>query len=361
MAEDLDSGGDKTEEPSQQRIEEFRQKGDVASSRELTSVLILFACLLTLGLMMAYLFDVFSQYIEYAYSLNVKQLYIEKNFKVFAKKTMLALIKAIAPLFVVSFFVSVLSTVLQVGVIFAPEVLNMKFERLNPVNGFKRLFTLKSVVEAIKGIFKFILIIAIFVYFIRDDLSSFQGYLHLEILQSFLHAKYLALKLAMAIVIGLMVISIADYAYTKWSYIQRLKQTKEQAKRDMKEQEGDPEVRQRIRAIQREVANRRMMNDIQVADVVVTNPTHISVALKYDKDNMMSPVVLAKGSDFIALKIREIAKAHNVPIVENVPLARSLYATVKIGQTIPRDMYKAVAEVLAFVYRLKKKRKALEL
>jgi flagellar biosynthetic protein FlhB len=154
-------------------------------------------------------------------------------------------------------------------------------------------------------------------------------------------------------------VAMLDFAYQKYTYHNKLKQTKQQIKQESKEQDGNPEIKQRIRQIQREMSRKRMIKDVQTADVIITNPTHISIVLKYDSENMVSPMIIGKGQDHLAMKIREIARLHDIPIVENVLLARTLYKTVKVGSPVPRNLYKAVAEVLAFVYKLKKKKKAL--
>ena len=215
---------------------------------------------------------------------------------------------------------------------------------------------MRSIVEAIKGIFKFVLVISITYYFLKDEIFHIKGFYQLEILNSFLLGKEVLIKLAFGIIGSLLVLSIFDFGYQKYSYLQRLRQTKEQLKRETKEKEGNPEIKQRIKQIQREAAQKRMIAAIPSADVIVTNPTHLSVALKYDGETMISPTVVAKGADHLALKIREIAKEHNVPLVENIPLARTLYKTVKVEEPVPRSLYKAVAEVLAFVYKVKRKR-----
>lgn len=218
---------------------------------------------------------------------------------------------------------------------------------------------MRSVMEALKGVLKFIFIMAIVYWFIKDELTTFIGFYHLELMGSFLHAKWLILKLGFSIILGLSIVAAIDFAYQKFAYKKKLMMTKEQSKREHKEKEGSPEVRQRIRALQREIANKRMMAEIPKADVIVTNPTHISIVIRYDAAAMVSPVVVGKGADHLALRIREMAKQHDVPIVENVLLARTLYKTVKEGHPVPRTLYKAVAEVLAFVYKLKRKKKAL--
>ena len=172
--------------------------------------------------------------------------------------------------------------------------------------------------------------------------------------------KYLMVKLGFSILLGLGVIALMDFAWEKWSYHKKMMMTKQEAKQEAKEKDGNPEIKNRIRTIQRQMAQKRMMNDVKKADVIVTNPTHISVALKYDGNEMVAPSVLAKGADHLALRIREIAKENDIPIVENIMLARTLYKTVKVGHGVPRTLYKAVAEILAFVYKLRRKQKALK-
>ena len=223
----------------------------------------------------------------------------------------------------------------------------------------KKLFSKQALFEAVKGVFKFVVVLAVVYAYLKDDVARYNGFMHLEISQTFFHAKDLLLKVSFAIILSLAVIAVLDFAWQKFTYKQKLMQTKQQLKQESKEQDGNPEVKQRIRQIQREMSRKRMIQDVKTADVIVTNPTHISIVLKYDSETMVSPMVVGKGQDHLAMRIREVAKEHNIPIVENVLLARTLYKTVKVGHPVPRNMYKAVAEVLAFVYKLKKKRKAL--
>ena len=361
MADDSSQDGEKTEDPSTYRIEEFRKRGEVASSKDLTSILVLSACVLALALSFVYIYEVLSNYIEWLYALDISKAYTEQSKKLIIDKTVLAMFKCVAPVFFTAFSIAVFSNVAQFGLLFAPEVLNLKPERINPINGIKKLFTMRTIVEALKGIFKFTVILLTVYFFLKDDLSKYAGFLHIDFIGSFLVAKGMLVKLIFFILIGLGVIAIADFAYQKFAYKKKLMQTKDQAKRELKEQEGNPEVKQRIKTIQRELASRRMMLDIPTADAIVTNPTHISVAIKYDQESMISPIVIAKGADHLAFQIREIAKKHNIPLVENVPLARTLYKVCKIGDTVPRTLYKAIAEVLAFVYKLNRKGKAISL
>lgn len=358
MAEEGGGSSDeeKTEEPSQHRIDKFRKRGEVASSKELVNVLVLAACLGTLGLSMVYMYETISNYIHWLYTLDVAYAYSDKAIRTILYQTVITAVKCIAPVLFAAFSIGITGYLIQVGFLFAPEVLELKFDRINPVNGIKRLFSMRALVEALKGIFKFAIIGLIVYLFVKDDLNIYRGFLHMDLAGSFIFAKNKIIMLGFMILLGLFVVAMGDFIYQKMKYLKKLKQGKSESKRELKEQEGNPEVKQKIRAIQREMAQKRMMKDVQTADVIVTNPTHISIGLKYDAEKMISPIIIAKGADHIALKIREIAKEHNIPIVENVPLARTLYSTVKVYDVVPRTLYKTVAEVLAFVYKLKKKR-----
>ena len=359
MADESDSDAEKTEEASQHRIDEFRKRGDVASSRELTSVIVLSACTLTLMLSVVYIYEQMSEFITWLYNLDVAFAYTEKSFKTIVMKTVTVGLKCAAPVLLTALCVGVMANVAQIGFLFSPEILELKFDRVNPLNGVKKLFSVKSMVEALKALMKFVFIMSIVYFALKDEIASYSGYFQLSFVEGFMHAKVVMVKLAFSIIIGISIIALGDFAYQKISYANKLKMTKEQAKKEHKEQEGSPEIKQRIRAVQREMAQNRMMQDIPKADVIVTNPTHFAVALRYDGETMTSPQVIAKGQDNLALKIREIAKGHDIPVVENVPLARALFKTAKVGDSVPRTLYKAVAEVLAFVYKLKRKQKAL--
>lgn len=358
MAEELDDG-EKTEEPSQHRIDEFRKRGDVASSRELTSVLVLAACLLTLSLSLVYIYEQMTGFIEWLYTLDIATAFTPKSLNTITTKTIITAAKCSAPILAVALCVGVFAQVAQIGFLYSPDILELNFDRVNPINGVKKLFSKQALFESIKGVLKFVVILSVVYVYLKDDIASYNGFMHLEISQSFLLAKSLLMKISFAILMVLSVVALIDFGFQKLTYRQKLMQTKQQLKQEHKEQEGNPEVKQRIRQIQREMARKRMINDVKTADVIVTNPTHISIVLKYDSETMVSPQIIGKGQDHLALKIREIAKQYDIPIVENVQLARTLYKTVKVGQPVPRNLYKAVAEVLAFVYKLKKKKKAL--
>ncbi len=358
MAEESDSG-EKTEQPSAHRIEEFRKRGEVASSKELNNVLLLAASVMTLLLTITFIYETMETYIRWLYTLDLEKAYTEKVLKQIMEKTVFTSLKCVGPIAAVAFCVSIMSNLIQIGFLYSPEVLTLKFDRINPINGFKRIFSIRSSLEAVKGLAKFIVILAIVYLYLKDELTSYIGFYHTDVLNSFLYGKVLLAKLGFSILGGMGIIAMADFLYQKMSYQKKLMMTKEQAKQESKEKDGNPEVKQRIKAIQREMTQKRMMADVPTADVIVTNPTHLSIALKYDPETMISPLIVAKGGDNVAMKIREIAKEHDIPIVENVPLARTLYKTVKVGEAVPRIMYKAVAEVLAFVYKIRRRKKAI--
>lgn len=358
MAENSDSG-EKTEEPSEYRLQEFRKKGDVASSKELNSVLILAGSLSVLVLSSVFMYEALGEYLEWLYALDVKTAYEQKILGQIMTKTLWTAAKCVGPIFFSSMVLGILAQIVQVGFIFAPEVLEAKLERVNPIDGAKRLFSKKALVEAIKGVFKFSVVLTLTYLTIKDELLGLSGFLHAELSTAMSFGQMILLKLFFGILTGLGVIALLDFFWEKYSYKQKLMMTKEEAKREHKEQDGNPEVKQKIKSIQREMSRKRMMESIKTADVVITNPTHISIVVKYDMATMVAPAVVAKGADNLAMKIREIAKEHEIPIVENVALARTLYKTVKVNQGIPRSLYKAVAEIIGFVYRLKRNKKAL--
>lgn len=359
MADEQDNDQEKTEDPTQQRIDDFRKKGDVAFSKELTSVLLLTACFIVLTLSSVFIFETLTNFMSWVYKIDVYSAYTAKSFKTIITHSAFVMLKCLAPLLLTVLSVGIIANLIQVGFLYSPDILTLKFDRLDPVAGMKKLISMKSLVEAFKGILKFVFVSTIIYFFMKDKMSSFQGFFHTDVLTSFSVAKSFISQLSFTIVSSLLIIALGDYAYQKFSYQKKLMMTKEESKREHKESEGAPEIKQKVKAMQREMAQQRMMEDVKTADVIVTNPTHLSVALKYDSLNMIAPAVVAKGADHLALRIRTLAKENNIPIVENVPLARGLYKTVKTGEGVPRGLYKAVAEILAFVYKLKTKQKAV--
>lgn len=359
MAEESDDE-DKTEDPSPYRLEKSREKGEVAVSKELNTTLILGACFAAFIFSSLYMFEILGEYIDDIYRLAPDSALTREGVIHLVEISMQTIFKCIFPITLVSIIFSILIPFMQIGFIFAPEVLEAKLERIDPMKGFGRIFSMKSVFQLLKGILKFILITVI-CYFLLDDVTnSLIGFFHSDVPTILTYVMTTSSKIIFSILIGLLVLAIMDFAYEKYSFLQKMKMTKKEQKDELKEREGNPEVRSKIKTIQREMAKKRMMKEVPNADVIITNPTHISIAIKYDKSRMVAPVVVAKGADNVALRIRELAKNNQVPIVENITIARALYKEVKLGESIPRNLYLAVAEILSFVYRLKKKTKALD-
>jgi flagellar biosynthetic protein FlhB len=259
-----------------------------------------------------------------------------------------------APVILGIMVVGLASSYLQVGFVYSPEVLRPSFDKINPMQGIKKiLISRRSLMELAKSMIK-VTIVGIVAFFgIKDVIAEAPTLVESDpsAVMGFLSSA--AYSLGVKTGIAFLVLAVVDYFYQRFEHEKELRMSKEEVKEETKSTEGDPMVKGRIRTIQRRIAYRRMMQDVPKADVIVTNPTHLAVALKYSADDMRAPRVVAKGADFIALKIREIAAAHDVPIVEDKPLAQALYRSVDIGQEIPEKMFQAVAQLLAYIYRLK--------
>lgn len=345
---------EKTEEATPKRQEEARKKGQVAKSVELNSALAIITAFLTLKIVGPYIYNKLTAFLKFMLShavtddltiSSVQQLYVEFTIVFF---------KAVLPVMAMLLLISVAINCLQVGFVVSFETLLPQFSRINPLTGMQRLFSKRSLVELLKSLAKIAIIGVIIYRFGVQHLVQVSQIVSTDIREIIEVTASLTFDLAMQIGGALLVLAAADYFYQWWENRQSMRMSKQEVKQEMKETEGDPQIKGKIKERQRAIAMRRMMQDVPTADVIITNPTHLAVALKYDKA-MSAPVVVAKGQDLIAAKIREIARNHNVTIVENKPLARSIYSTLDIGQVIPPELYQAVAEVLAYVFRLKKR------
>lgn len=357
MAENEDrSSEDLGEEISQYRLEDARNKGQVAQSKEATGMLGLLAAGGTLYALAPDMGRELSEFMKEVFRTDLTARADLVGTHVLAD-TMMRALKVMAavglPVAAVGFVTSAIASFSQIGSIFTFEPLSPNFEKIDPIRGFRRLFSLKQVWEALRLFAKFAVVSAIVYGLIKAEVLVSPGRLELEpgMQMSIFAANgksiFLSLLGALAVFAGM------DFFLQKREFNKGLRLTKQEAKEEAKERDGDPMIRARIRAIQREMARKRMMQAVKKADVIVTNPTHFAVALAYDKDKMAAPKVVAKGADFLAQQIKKLAADAGVPTVENVPLARALYKGVKVGQYVPRQLYQAVAEVLAYVYRLK--------
>ncbi len=346
-----DDGGEKTEEPTGKKLSDARNKGQVAKSQELNAAFILFIGFWSMKILGSFTYREIAGYTTYIFSHLNTTVDTETVMRLFLS-IVTVLLKTSFPIMVAILVVGFAVNVAQVGWHFTTEPLGFDLNKLNPINGFGKIFSKRSLVELLKSLFK-ILIIGLFIYEnIQDELLQMPKLIYLDLAAGLTKIADIIFMMAFKICAIFFVMAILDYMYQKWEHHESLKMTKQEVKEEFKQMEGDPQIKGKIKQKQREMAMARMMQEVPKADVIVTNPTHFAVALRYS-DGMRAPEVIAKGQDLVALKIKEVAREAGVVIVENKPLARALYAAVEIGGTVPPELYKAVAEVLAYVYHLK--------
>lgn len=350
--------GEKTEPATPKRRDKAREEGQVAKSQDLTA-----ASILLTGLFGIYaiamlgktsVIGMFKTIFEHiGSSLMFDQAWWARP----AKEGLGTFFMIWFPLALACYIITIVVLLRQVKYKISAKPFELKFDKFNPVKGLKKIISGRSIVEMIKGLLKASLLMYMLYRFIDSEQDLFLSIMlyDVELGSSIMMGKIWSLGIRMTLI--LLLIGFADYAYQKWTFEKSIRMSKQDIKDEHKQSEGDPQIKSKIRQKQRELARSRMMSDVPKADVVVTNPTHLSVAIQYDQSTMVAPVVLAKGAGHIAMRIREIAKEHDIPIIENKPLARMLFTQVEIGESIPQDMYRAVAEVLAFVYRLRDKNK----
>lgn len=352
-------GGEKTEEPTSKKLTDARNDGKVAKSKELDNAVGLLLLFVLLQVMMSYvgngligLFDAFYGRISEFVSLNKSGL-TGRAVSQILQKAIIEMILIVLPFFAVGFLAMVAINILQVKWKVTTKPLKPNFGKFNPINGMKRLFSKDSLIELIKSLAKIILISWVAYSSIKDNSRNLLLLYDMSLMQAVMLTGSVVINTGMKISMAYFVIAILDYIYQKWKFKDDLKMTKQEVKDEYKNTEGDPQIKGKQRQRMREASQRRMMQDVPNADVVITNPTHYAVALKYDAQKAEAPIVLAKGTDYLALQIKEKAKEAKVEIVENKPLARMLYANVEIGEEIPPELYQTVAEILAAVYRMK--------
>jgi flagellar biosynthetic protein FlhB len=345
---------EKTEEATQSRRDEFRKQGQVVHTKELASALFLLAGAGSIYLLSKFFFQQISEVFQYSFGgdmvVAVRSGDLFSAMKLAGNKMFIL----IAPVMGIAFIIGVGSSVVQTGFLNVEGALSPNFEKLNPIAGFQRMFSLKTVMEAVKATVKLIFIGAIALMIIKAEVFKVPAMIQFTADQLMNYLGEVTVRLFSGVGMGMMVLTAGDYFFQKWDLDKKMMMTKQEVKEEHKQREGDPMIKARVRRVQREMANRRMMDKVPKADVIITNPTHIAVALKYDA-NLPAPQVIAKGADLIAEKIKEIAREHNIPVIENKPLARTIYKTLKIGQVIPRELFVAVAEVLSYVYKLRRR------
>lgn len=354
-------GGEKTEPATQKKLEDARKEGQVAKSKEIANGLGLLALFFVLKLWIGNMGNSFLETFSAVYNRipSVAKLLggttPDREIQILFNHAILQLMIILLPIFVIGFIVALLSDLVQVKWKPTSKPLKPKFSKLNPISGFKKIFSANSLMELIKSIAKIFLIGYMAYSFLQDYYRYIFLLYDISLMQVIIFLGQIVTDLGIRISAVYMILALADYAYQKHKFKEDMKMTKQEVKEEYKNQEGDPHIKGKIRQKMREVSQRRMMQALPQADVVITNPTHYAVAIQYDAERFAAPIVLAKGQDFLAHRIKEIARENHVEIVENKPLARMLYANVEVGEAIPPELYQAVAEVLAFVYHMQGK------
>jgi flagellar biosynthetic protein FlhB len=351
-----EQAAERTEQPTARRLSKARGKGQVAQSQELTSIVTLLVLVAMLALLAPNLLQWFMIQIRQGMSCENSIFADSSGFLDFISRKTIDLILVICPILAALCAGSFIACVAVGGLNFAPEALELRFDQLNPVTGLLKLVNARSLVKLLLSVLKLFLISLIVWFYLRSKLDMLAGLRWAWSMQILAVIAKIILGLMIRIGFVLLALGIADAFYQKWKYIQELKMTKQEIKQELRDTIGSPEVKSRIRQIQLQAVLKRMLQEVPKASVVLVNPTHVAVALRYDAKTMESPVMVAKGADHLAEKIREIARAYGVPIVRRPELARTIYSTVKLGNPIPETLYVAVAEVLAMIYRLRKRK-----
>ncbi len=349
-------GGEKTEPATAKKLKEAREDGKVAKSKELTAAFDLIVLFLVLKIFMSTIGNGFIEIFQSVYTLMPDFISInamdvsEQSITNFMYMILVQMIKIVVPFFVFGFAITLLINIIQVGWKVSAKPMKPKADRFNPINGFKRIFSKDSIFELLKSILKIAVIIYVAYSAIKDHANDIFILYDISLNQALALCGDIIINAGLKISLVYLIVGFADFIYQKYRFNEDMKMTKQEVKDEYKNTEGNPEIKGRQRQRMREASRRRMMQDVPKADVVITNPTHLAVAIKYEPEVNRAPIVLAKGEDFMAQKIREAAKENNIKIIENKPLARMLYANVDIGGEIPPELYQAVAEILAMVY-----------
>lgn len=347
---------DKTEQPTSKKRSDAKKKGQVGRSTEMSTAFVLLVGFFIIKVLWENIYMSIASYTTYVFSHLNQPVDTENVIRIFIGIIEL-LARTALPIMLAIMLVGLAINLFQVGLNFSTEAIGVKLDKLNPINGFGRIFSKRSLMEMLKSLLK-IIIIGYFIYtYLVDQLMAMPQFIYYDLGTSLAQISKIVFNMAFEVIAVIMVLGFLDFGYQKWQTTQDLKMSKQEVKDEMKQSEGDPQIKGKIKQKQRQMAMSRMMQEVPKADVIITNPTHFAVALQYHK-GMVAPLIVAKGQDLVAQKIKGLAREAKVPIVENRPLARALYASADIGDAVPSELYQAVAEVLAYVYRLKHKRRA---
>ncbi len=352
MADDF---GEKTEAPTDKRLREAREKGNIPKSQDLLAVVGLISSFFAIYLFASDFFNYSKEYfveiinlIHIPFSEEDTGVFVYELFQRYVKVFVTVTVPIILPIVIIG----VIANIAQVGINLLTKPLEPNLSKLNPISGIKNLFSVKSLVEMLKNIFKLIAVTVVSYFCLKDEIYLLPKLVDYDVFQITLYICSLSMKVVFYIVLLFLVLAVFDMWYQRYNHIKQLKMTKQEVKEEVRNQDGDPMIKGKIKQIQYQMAQKRMMQEVPKATVIVTNPTFLALAIRYEK-GMIAPEIVAKGMKQTAEKIRDIAKENNVPIVENKPLARSMYGVVEVGDQIPLEFYEAVAEIIAYVYKLK--------
>ncbi|MGI5962448.1 MAG: flagellar biosynthesis protein FlhB [Lawsonibacter sp.] len=344
----------KTEKATPKKRRDERKKGNIFFSNDAVSVAVLLASFGVIRLTAPGMVEQLARFFRYCMNLastGFQQPGIEVGDGLLLEM-FLVFLKAAGPILAVCVISGIAVTFFQTKLLVSGESLKPKWSRLNPIQGIKRLFSLRSVVEALKGLLKITLLLYLIYRFISGLVDVFTRYLYTDLVSACVHLFQESFTLVLQVMLAYLVLAGADIFYQWWDYERQIKMSKQEIKEEFKQMEGDPQIKGKIKEMQRRMAQSRMMQQVPSADVVIRNPTHFAVALRYRPDQDSAPIVLAKGQDSLALRIVKVAEEHHVAVIENVPLARALYASAELNREIPPEFYNAVAEVLVYLYRM---------
>jgi flagellar biosynthetic protein FlhB len=344
---------EKTEKPTGKKLEKAREKGQVPKSPEVSSAFIILCVTTVLLAAGPWIFRSLMELMQGVFQ-NLGTLNLQgDSVRTFLGEIFIRFLIIMAPIMISVVVVGIAANVVQVGFLFTMEPLTPKLSKFNPITGMKKFVSLRSLTELVKSVLKILYIGTIAWLVLRGELDSLPSLIHMSVGQIIGFIGVTCLKVMFYVGLAMMVLAVIDFTYQRWQHNKDLMMTKQEVKDEHKQSEGDPKVKSRIRQVQREMAARRMMAAVPDADVVITNPTHLAIAIKYDSKEMFAPQIVAKGAGLVAERIRAIAGENDVPVVENKPLARALFKDTDVDDFVPAELFRAVAEVLAYVYRLK--------
>lgn len=349
--------GEKTEAPSAKKRSDARKEGNVFQSRDIVTVVVLFGVFYAVRSLLPFIYKDLRNFLSFILELVAEKEPVSSQVYYYF---FWLFVKSALPLLLITMLLGTLSSLVQTRFNVSFKLLTPKFSRLSPSKGIARVFSRRNLVELLKNILKIIILITFLYSILKADIIPISKMLHMDIRNSAIALLSMMFDLITRVCGVFLVIAFFDFMYQKWQYESDLRMTKQEVKDEYKQLEGNPEIKGRMKQVMRSRANQRMMQQVPDADVIIRNPEHLAIAIKYDPDKNLAPVVLAKGQDELALKIVEVGEAHHITAIENKPLARAMYPLCKVGQEIPGDFYGAVAEILVYIYRKENRQDILE-